>query len=135
LDARREPRLQALAASENAILRARGQRGLAVIARRRTHRSWLIDARIPGRTTPVLNAGDAEGVERWLFERGFRDGRPLPATGRPPTPRCWDRMTWTAILAIGGRIDDRGAALRLKSCLRDEIAFWRRLAGRDRNVG
>jgi hypothetical protein len=36
------------------------------------------------------------------------DDRGSVAT-RCPTPRCRDRITWTAILAIGGRIDQHGA--------------------------
>jgi hypothetical protein len=36
-------------------------------------------------------------------------------------------MTWTAILAIGGRIDQDGARRRLKLAVKDELAFWKRL--------
>jgi hypothetical protein len=54
----------------------------------------------------------------------------MQATGRPPTLRCWDRMTWTAILAIGGRIDEQGAMRRLELAVKDEIAFWRRFGER-----
>jgi hypothetical protein len=36
-------------------------------------------------------------------------------------------MTWAAILAIGGRIDEGGARRRLELAMKDEVAFWRRL--------
>jgi hypothetical protein len=134
VDARREPRLHALANSDNDILRSRAERALACIARRRTNRAWKIDPRLPGTTVPHLNVRDAERVERWLAERNLCEGRPLQATGRPPTPRCWDRMTWTAILSIGGRIDERGARRRLDLAVKDEAAFWKRLAERGGDV-
>ena len=89
---------------------------------------------VPGSTVPHLNARDAGRVERWLAERNLRETRPLPATGRQPTPRCWDRMTWTAILAIGGRIDEHGARRRLELAVKDEVAFWRRLEERGGDV-
>ena len=38
-------------------------------------------------------------------------------------------MTWTAILAIGGRIDEYGARRRLDLAVKDETAFWKRLEG------
>jgi hypothetical protein len=57
------------------------------------------------------------------------EGRGLLATGCS-TPRCRDGMTWTAILAIGGRIDEHGARRRLELAVKDEVAFWRRLVKR-----
>jgi hypothetical protein len=39
-------------------------------------------------------------------------------------------MTWIAILAIGGRIDQLGARRRLELAMKDEVAFWRRLQER-----
>jgi hypothetical protein len=39
-------------------------------------------------------------------------------------------MTWTAILAIGGRIDEGGARRRLELAVKDEVAFWKRLEER-----
>jgi hypothetical protein len=39
-------------------------------------------------------------------------------------------MMWTAILAIGGRIDDQGARRRLELAVKDEVAFWKRLEER-----
>jgi hypothetical protein len=36
-------------------------------------------------------------------------------------------MTWAAILAIGGRIDQHGARRGLELAVQDEFAFWRRL--------
>jgi hypothetical protein len=39
-------------------------------------------------------------------------------------------MTWAAILAIGGRIDEQGARRRLELALKDEIVFWKRLEER-----
>jgi hypothetical protein len=130
VDAQREPRLHALAASDNDILRSRAERALACIARRRMNRVWKLDPRLPGSTVPHLSDRDAARVERWLVERNLREGRPLQATGRPPTPRCWDRMTWTAILAIGARIDEGGARRRLELAVKDEVAFWKRLEER-----
>jgi hypothetical protein len=127
VDARRERRLHRLANSDNDILRSRAERALACIARRKTNRAWKLDPRSPGSTVPHLNDRDAGRVEQWLAERNLREARPLQATGRPPTARCWDRMTWTAILAIGGRIDDQGARRRLELAVKDEAAFWRRL--------
>jgi hypothetical protein len=131
VDARREPRLHALAASDNDILRSRAERALACLARRRTNRAWKLDPRMPGSTVPHLSARDAGRVERWLAERNLGAGCALQATGRPPTPRCWDRMMWTAILAIGGRIDEGGAKRRLELAVKDEVAFWTRLEERD----
>jgi hypothetical protein len=54
------------------------------------------------------------------------DDRGLLATGCP-TPRCRDRMTWAAILAIGGRIGEQEMRRRLELAAKDEIAFWMRL--------
>jgi hypothetical protein len=115
------------AQSENAIRRAEAEAALAAIARRRQHRAWKLDPRLPGSTVPHLSVRDAARVERWLAERNLRGGRRLQATGRPPTPRCWDRMMWTAILGIGGRIDEGGARRRLELAVKDEVAFWKRL--------
>jgi hypothetical protein len=134
VDARRQPRLHRLAHSDNDILRSRAERALACIARRRTNRAWKLDPRLPGSTVPHLSDRDAARVERWLLERNLRHGRPLQATGRPPTPRCWDRMTWAAILAIGGRIDENGARRRLELAVKDEAAFWKRLEERGGDV-
>jgi hypothetical protein len=134
VDACREPRLHRLAASDNDILRSRAERSLACIARRRTNRAWKLDPRLPGSSVPHLSARDAARVERWLAERNVRESFPLQATGRPPTPRCLDRMTWTAILAIGGRIDEHGARRRLELAVKDEVAFWRRLGERGGDV-
>jgi hypothetical protein len=39
---------------------------------------------------------------------------------RCPTPRGRDRMTWAAILAIGGRIDQHGARRRLELAVKDK---------------
>jgi hypothetical protein len=47
----------------------------------------------------------------------------LEATDRSPTPRCWGRMTWTAVLVLGGRLDEKGARGRLELALKDEVAF------------
>jgi hypothetical protein len=127
IDTARVPGLLREAQSENVIRRAEAEAALAAIARRRLHRAWLLDPRLPGSTVAHLNVRDAARVERWLAERNLRDARPLQMTGRPPTPRCWDRMTWTAILAIGGRIDQHGARRRLELAMKDEAAFWRRL--------
>jgi hypothetical protein len=114
------------AQSENVIRRAEAEAALAAIARRRQHRAWLHDPRLLGSTIPHLSDRDAARVERWLLERNLRHGRQLQATGRPATPRCWDRMTWAAILTIGGRIDEQGARRRLELAMKDEAAFWRR---------
>jgi hypothetical protein len=127
VDARREPRLRALANSDNDILRSRAERALACIARRKTNRAWKLDPRLPGSTVPHLSDRDAARVERWLLERNLSEARPLQATGRPPAPRCWDRMIWAAILAISGRIDEQGARRRLELAVKDETAFWKRL--------
>jgi hypothetical protein len=134
VDARREPRLRALANSDNDILRSRAERSLACIARRKTSRAWKLDPRLPGSTVPHLSDRDAARVERWLAERNLRHGCALQATGRPPAPRCWDRMTWAAILAIGGRIDEHGAKRRLELAVKDEAAFWKRLKERGEDV-
>jgi hypothetical protein len=134
IDADREKRLLREAQSLNAIRRSEAEASLAAIARRRMHRGWLIDPRIPGSTVPHLNVRDSERVQRWFLARNLRDDRPLPATRRPPTPRCWDRLTWAAILAIGGRIGERGASLRLASALSDEVVFWKQLIARGGDV-
>ena len=76
------------AQSENVIRRAEAEASLAAIARRRLHRAWLLDPRLPGTTAPHLNARVAGRVELWLIERNLRDGVALQATERPPTPRC-----------------------------------------------
>jgi hypothetical protein len=134
IDNAREARLLRRVQSENVIRRVEAEASLASIVRRRAHRSWLIDARIRGSTVPHLNVRDSARLERWLAERNLNEGFPLQATGRPPTPRCWDRLIWTAILALGGRIDERGASLRLASALKDEVVFWTRLAARGGDV-
>jgi hypothetical protein len=41
---------------------------------------------------------------------------------------------WTAILAIGGRIDEPGARRRLELAMKDETAFWARLEERGGDV-
>jgi hypothetical protein len=89
----------------------------------RLHRAWLLDPRLPGSTVPNLNVRDSKRVERRLADRNLCDARPLQATERPPTPRCWERMTWT-------RIDEQGARRRLELTLKDEAASWRRLEER-----
>ena len=48
-----------------------------------------------------------------------------------PPPRCRDGMTWAAILALGGRIDEGGGKRRLELAVKDEVAFWTRLEERD----
>jgi hypothetical protein len=35
-------------------------------------------------------------------------------------------MTWAAILAIDGHIDEHGAMRRLELAVKDELAFWKR---------
>ena len=130
IDAARVGRLLREAQSENVIRRAEAEAALAAIARRRTQRAWKLDPRLPGSTVPQLNARDAGRVERWLAERALRVGCPLRTTGTLATPRCWDRMTWAAILVIGGRIDEQGARRRLELALKDEIVFWKRLEER-----
>jgi hypothetical protein len=134
IDAARVGRLLREAQSENVIRRAEAEAALAAIARRRTQRAWKLDPRLPRSTVPHLSARDAARVERWLLERGYRENRPLQATGRLPTPRCWDRMAWTAILVIGGRIDEAGARRRLELAVKDEVAFWRRVEERGGDV-
>ena len=134
VDARREPRLRALANSDNDILRSRAERALACIARRKTNRAWKLDPRLPGATVPHMSVRDAMRVERWLAERNVRESYPLQATGHPPTPRCLDRMTWTAILAIGGRIEEHGARRRIELAVKDEVVFRKRLEERGEDV-
>jgi hypothetical protein len=126
VDIAREQRLLREAQSDNKIKRSEAVRSLAAIARRRMHRSWKIDARLPGATVPVLQERDAERVERWLLERGFRQGHILPATGRLPSPRFWDRVFWAAVLALGSRLSETASRLRLELALKDEVAFWKR---------
>jgi hypothetical protein len=43
-------------------------------------------------------------------------------------------MTWVAILALGGRIDQHGARRWLELAVKDEVAFWKRLEGRGGDV-
>jgi hypothetical protein len=43
-------------------------------------------------------------------------------------------MTWTAILAIGDRIDQHVARHRLELAVKDEVAFWSRLEQRGEDV-
>jgi hypothetical protein len=43
-------------------------------------------------------------------------------------------MTWAAILAIGGRIDEDGAKRKLELAVKDEVAFWNRLEQRGGDV-
>ena len=134
VDIAREQRLLREAQSENKIKRSEAVRSLAAIARRRTHRGWKIDARLPGATVPVLRERDAERVERWLLERGFRQGHILPATGRLPSPRFWDRVSWAAVLALGSRLSEAASRRRLELALRDEVAFWKRLEAKGGDV-
>jgi hypothetical protein len=98
------------------------------------HRGWKIDARLPGATVPVLGGRDADRVERWLLERGFRRGHILPATGRLPSPRFWDRVSWAAVLALGDRLLEAASRRRLELALKDEVAFWKRLEAKDGEV-
>jgi hypothetical protein len=134
IDAARVERLLREAQSQNVIRRTEAEAALAALARRRLHRAWLLDPRLPGSTVPHLSARDSLRVERWLAERNLCEARPLQATGRPPTPRFWDRMTWAAILAIGGRIDEQGARRRLELAVKDEVAFGKRLEERGGDV-
>jgi hypothetical protein len=115
-------RLLREAQSKNFIRRAEAEASLAAIARRRQHRAWLLDPRLPGSTVTHLSVRDAARVERWLLERGFWEDRAMQGMGCPPTPRCWDRMTWAAILVIGGCIDEGGARRRLELAVQDEVA-------------
>jgi hypothetical protein len=124
IDAAREEQRRREAQSENFIRRSEAEASLAAIARRKLHRAWLLDPRLPGCTVPHLSARDSARVERWLADRNLRDDRPLQSTGYPSTPRCLDRLTWTAILAIGGRTDEAGARRRLELALKDEGAFF-----------
>jgi hypothetical protein len=134
VDIAREQRLLREAQSENKIKRSEAVRSLAAIARRRTHRGWKIDARLPGATVPVLQERDAERVERWLLERGFQEGRVLQRTGRLPTARFWDRISWAAVLSLGGRLSQTASRQRLELALKDEVAFWRRLEAKGGDV-
>jgi hypothetical protein len=134
VDLAREQRLLREAQSDNKIKRSEAVRSLAAIARRRTHRGWKIDARFPGATVPILQERDAERVERWLLERGFRQGHILPTTGRLPSPRFWDRVCWAAVLALGGRLSEAGSRRRLELALKDEAAFWKRLEAKGGEV-
>jgi hypothetical protein len=134
VDIAREQRLLREAQSENKIKRSEAVRSLAVIARRRMHRSWKIDARLPGATVPVLRERDAERVERWLHERGFRPSRILSATGRLPSPRFWDRVSWAAVLALGDRLSEAASRRRLELALKDEVAFWKQLEAKGGDV-
>jgi hypothetical protein len=127
VDVAREQRLLREAQSENKIKCSEAVRSLAAIARRRMHRSWKIDPRLPGATVPVLQERDAQRVERWLLERGFRNSLVLPRTGRFPTPRFWDRVSWAAVLALGNRLSEAASRRRLELALKDEVAFWKRL--------
>jgi hypothetical protein len=134
VDIARERRLLREAQSENKIKRSEAARSLAAIVRRRMHRGWKIDARMLGATVPVLQERDAVRVERWLLERGFRKGRVLPGTGRLPTPRFWDRISWAAVLSLGGRLSETASRRRLELALKDEVAFWKRLEAKGGEV-
>jgi hypothetical protein len=134
VDIAREQRLLREAQSENKIKRSEAIRSLAAIARRRMHRGWKIDARLPGATVPVLQERDAERVERWLLERGFQDGRVLQRTGRLPTARFWDRISWAAVLSLGGRLSETASRQRLELALKDEVDFWKRLDAKGGDV-
>jgi hypothetical protein len=127
VDIAREQRLLREAQSENKIKRSEAVRSLAAIARRRMHRSWKIDARLAGATVPVLRERDAERVVRWLLERGFRENRILAATGRLPSPRLWDRVSWSALLALRNRLSEAASRRRLELALKNEVAFWKQL--------
>jgi hypothetical protein len=98
------------------------------------HRSWKIDARLAGATVPVLGERDAERVERWLLEWGFRQGHILSATGRLLSPRFWDRVSWAAVLSLGDRLSEAGSRGRLELALKDEVAFWKRLEAKGGDV-
>jgi hypothetical protein len=89
---------------------------------------------LPGATVPVLRGRDAEHVERWLAERGFHEDRTLQATARLPSPRFWDRVSWAAVLSVGRRLSEAASQRRLEQALRDEVAFWKRLKAKGRDV-
>jgi hypothetical protein len=43
-------------------------------------------------------------------------------------------VTWTAILALGGRIDQHSARRRLELAVKDEVGFWKRFEERGGDV-
>ena len=129
VDVQRAKRAEKMARSTNKQRREAGERALAVIARRKLHRAWKLDANLPG-STLVLGEGDEERVLSWLeVEHGIVLGTTEHDGGWPLSYRCIDRLRWAAALRLTGRITDESARLRVKAALRDDLAWRRRFHG------
>jgi hypothetical protein len=125
--------LHVLSRGSNKFLHERARNCLATIARKRFHRAWTQDPRTPGQTIVFANPHDRERCLEWLRVNCCvnRVEDVLPETGRPPTPRCVDRMLWAAWRCIrrGGAVDEEfhaQAVKRVRIAIKDDATFWRR---------
>lgn len=123
-DLARTPRLERQRHATNAVTRDKAERALAAIARRQLHRLWRHHPDTPG-TTLILPDADEARVGRYLCET---HGIDLDIDNHGLTWRAIDRVRWAAALALSGRIDEAGAANRVRLArLGDEQ--WRAKGG------
>lgn len=110
----------------------RAVEALNALDKSQLHRSWKIDARIPGVTITFTSDDDRVACERWLVENcGVDINQPISETGRMASPRLCDRLYWSAWRVLRGgdfvTVDFIGRAKnRVRAALRDECFFWRK---------
>lgn len=119
-DLARIPKLLRQRVSGNAINRTKARRALAAIERRQMHRLWKQSPDMPG-TTLILSDTDEARVRDWLRAA---HGIDLDRDDDGLTYRAVDRVRWAAALALTGRIDEAGAANRIRLARRDDER-WR----------
>jgi hypothetical protein len=98
-------------------LRTNAERSIERIFIRRLLRAWRLNPELPG-ATMRLGPVDEARVERWLAEHGvdLKDQR--------RTAQCADKLRWTAVLGLGGKLSDQAAQTRIRVALRGDER-WR----------
>lgn len=119
-DLARIPKLLRQRVSGGAISRDKARQALAAIERRQLHRHWKEHPNTSG-TTLVLSEIDESCVRDWL--RALH-GIDLDRGDHGLTHRAVDRVRWAAALVLTGRIDEGGAATRVRLALKDDQR-WR----------
>ena len=117
-----------LQTTTNGVFRRNAVNVIRNVERRRLHRAWKVDPRLPG-STLSLSAG-MKRIRAWLREEHHVDldkAETTCAGDRYMTPRCIDRLRWGAVLAVTKRIDAEAARRRVMVALRDDAKFWDKL--------
>ena len=127
VDRRREELLHDRLRTTNPYRREKAARAIAAIHKRRLLRVWMIDPTLPGATIR-LTPSDHEKAAAWLAAKGIDLEAPLPGIGKLATPRARSALLWTAYRALTGRISETTAANRVRQYLRQDAAWWRRMA-------